>query len=145
MRTRWFLHLACASACAASLACAAQPAIHIEPGPVVLDGEPVHVRIEGIPPRGEVTVTAERWFAPLSVERSAPRLMRSEAVFVADDVGRVDLQSAAPVRGTYSGVDGRGLFWSMQTVVGVQRAAPGSVDTGEVRFQLHGKNAPAAR
>jgi dienelactone hydrolase len=144
MRVSGFLNLVSALACVASLACAVQPAIHIEPGPVVLDGEPVHVAFEGLPPRGEVIVTAERWFAPLSVGRSAPRLMRSEAVYVADDAGRVDLRSAAPVRGTYSGIDGRGLFWSMQSAPGVERAVPGSVDTAEVRFRLHAKDSLTA-
>jgi hypothetical protein len=80
MGARGFLHLVCASACVASLACAAQPAIDIEPGSVVLDGEPVHLVLRGIPPRSEVTVTAERWFAPLAVGRSAPRRMNRRIV-----------------------------------------------------------------
>jgi dienelactone hydrolase len=136
--------LACLQALAAgSVARAAQPAIHIDPAPVVLDGNPLHISITGVAPGSEVTLTAERWFAPLSVQRPAPRLMRSEAVFVADDEGRVELQSTPSQRGSYRGIDPRGPFWSMQPVVGIERATPGSVDTAEVRFQLHVQGAVA--
>jgi dienelactone hydrolase len=38
---------------------------------------------------------------------------RGHAVFKADRNGTVDLTRDAPVSGTYTGVDGMGLFWSM--------------------------------
>jgi dienelactone hydrolase len=115
----------------------AEPAIRIDPGPVVLDGNPIHLSIAGVPPGTEVTLSAQRWFAPVSTQRPRPRLFRSEAVFRADDQGRVDLRSAPSLRGTFVGPDPRGMFWSMQPVAGVERAAPESVDTSEVRFELH--------
>lgn len=62
--------------------------------------------------------------------------MRSEAVFTADQAGRVDLRTAEAVSGTYTGADARGLFWSMLAVPGVERAAAGTVDTSEVRIRL---------
>ena len=117
--------------------CAAQPALRIEPGLVVLDGEPVRVSIVGMTPGGEVTLSAERWFAPLSTQRPRPRLFRSEGVFRADERGRVDLASSAPVRGTYRNVDPRGMFWSMHPVTGAEPAVSGAVDTSEVRFEVH--------
>jgi dienelactone hydrolase len=131
-----------AMALGATLSSAA-PSIRIAPGPAVLNGEPVHVSVVGASPGTEVKLTAERWFAGLSVQRASPRLMRSEAVFTADKDGRVDLRTAEPLRGSYRGADARGLFWSMQPVAGVERAAAGTVDTSEVRFRLNSGDAKA--
>lgn len=113
------------------------PAIRVDPGQQVLEGQPVHLSVVGASPRAEVQLIAERWVAALSVQRPKPRLMRSEAVFVADSEGRVDLRTAQPLRGSYQGVDPRGLFWSMQPVAGVERPPAGSVDTTQVRLLLH--------
>ncbi|QBK04654.1 palmitoyl-CoA hydrolase [Hylemonella gracilis] len=41
---------------------------------------------------------------------------RSEAVFLADSRGVVDLSTQAPVSGSYTGVDSMGLFWSRAPV-----------------------------
>lgn len=41
---------------------------------------------------------------------------RSEAVFLADSSGVVDLSTQAPVSGSYTGVDSMGLFWSRAPV-----------------------------
>ena len=117
------------------------PALHVEPGPIVLDGEPLHVHISGVAPGSRVTLTAERWFAALSTQRSGPRLMRSEAVFMADPGGRVDLRTSAPLQGSYQGADARGLFWSMLPVPGVERASPEAVDTTKVVLRLRTQEA----
>lgn len=121
------------------------PAIEIKPGMRILDGEPVHLTIIDVPPQQEITLTAERWVAPVSTPRPAPRLFRSEAVFTADMNGRVDVTTAVPLRGSYSGADSRGLFWSMRVVPDVARPAAGTVDTGEVRFELRVGNAVRAK
>lgn len=42
---------------------------------------------------------------------------RSEAVFLADPYGVVDLSTQAPVSGSYTGVDPMGLFWSRAPVL----------------------------
>lgn len=119
----------------------AEASLRIEPGPRVLEGEAVHLSVIGAPPRAEVRLVAERWFAGLSTQRPKPRLMRSEAVFVADSDGRVDLRTAPPLRGSYEGADARGLFWSMLPVAGAEHAAAEVVDTTAVRFQLHSAGA----
>jgi dienelactone hydrolase len=62
--------------------------------------EPVVIALRGLPPATRVTIALRR--APWS----------SEATFVADANGVVDLTRTAPVRGDYSGVDPMGLFWS---------------------------------
>lgn len=112
------------------------PALHVEPGPTVLDGEPVHVHVTGVQPGAQVALTADRWFAGLSTRRPQAQLMRSQAVFVADPQWRVDLRTAAPVSGSYEGADARGLFWSMVPVQGVDRAAQDAVDTTQVVLRL---------
>lgn len=114
----------------------AAPTIRVEPSPRVLDGDPIHVSVEGVPPGAQVTVIAERWFSALSTQRRAPRLMRSRAIFAVDQDGRVDLRTAPALSGTYIGSDPRGLFWSMLPVSGVEPAQPDAVDTTEVRFEL---------
>lgn len=119
------------------------PALHVEPGPSVLDGEPVHIHMTGAVPGSLVTLTAERWFAGLSTQRKRPQLMRSEAVFMTDPSGRVDLRTATPLRGSYQGIDPRGLFWSMMPVPHVERASPEAVDTTQVTLRLHAEDAVA--
>lgn len=119
------------------------PALQVHPGPQVLDGEPLHVVVTGARPGARVTLTADRWHAAQSTQRLRPRLMRSEAVFVAGPDGRIDLRTASPVSGSYQGADARGLFWSMLPVPGVERAAPEAVDTTQVVLRLRTEGALA--
>lgn len=112
------------------------PALRVEPGPQVLEGEPVHLSVVDATAGAELTVTAERWVAAPSTQRPTHRLMRSEAVFVADPEGRVDLRTARPLRGSYTHADPRGLFWSMTPAADAGLVPPAPVDTTEVRFQL---------
>ncbi len=112
------------------------PTLHVEPGSSVLDGEPLHIHATGVRPGARVRLTADRWYAATSTQPQRPRLMRSEAEFVADQEGRVDLRTAASLKGSYLGPDARGLFWSMVPVPGVERALPGSVDTTQVVLRL---------
>ncbi|GAA3880040.1 acyl-CoA thioester hydrolase/BAAT C-terminal domain-containing protein [Saccharothrix violaceirubra] len=75
------------------------PDITVKPSGAPLD-TPLAILVEDLPPGESVTVrftTGDRC---------------AEAVFVADDRGVVDLRVHAPVRGSYSGVDAMGLFWS---------------------------------
>ncbi|ANA78740.1 acyl-CoA thioesterase/bile acid-CoA:amino acid N-acyltransferase family protein [Paenibacillus glucanolyticus] len=45
------------------------------------------------------------------------RYLASQASFVADPEGKVELDHQAPIHGTYCGVDGMALFWSMEPTV----------------------------
>lgn len=119
-----------------AFACAAQPALRIEPGRVVLDGDPVVVSVVGVPPGSEVTLSAQRWFAPPSTQRPRLRLFRSQAVFLADDTGRIDLASQPSLRGSYQGIDPRGMFWSMQPVADVAPVSPEAADASEIRLEV---------
>jgi dienelactone hydrolase len=94
---------------------------HIEPANPVLLGEPLSIRLDGLPPDKNVTVTAERVM---------PALYRSQAVFSAPQ-GTLDLATAKPVSGTYSDADVRGLFWSM---VPVEGGEPGGLQPLQVKL-----------
>lgn len=125
---------------ALSFVSSATPTIRIDPGTRVLEGDAINISVEGATPGSEITLTAERWIAGPSARRSTPRLMRSQAVFVADSSGRVDLRTARPQRGTYEDPDPRGLFWSMRQVPDAKPSATDSHSTSEVRFALRAPN-----
>jgi dienelactone hydrolase len=74
--------------------------------PVALADAPVHVRVTGLAPGEEVTVSAQ-------ARDAGGRVWRSQARVTADGGGVVDLDREQPASGTYQGVDGMGLIWSM--------------------------------
>ena len=115
MRTLTLLPLAAASA----LALAAGPA-SMTPGlqapNTLLAGERPHIRVSGLAPFDALTLEAFRT-ASLAVKDGGkwsdqPLRFHAQATFWADASGVVDVDSAAPVSGTYSGADPRGLLWS---------------------------------
>ena len=71
---------------------------------VLLD-EPISMTLSGVAPRATVTIR---------VRGGEGDVWTSNAVFVADDDGQIDLTRTAPVRGSYKGVDAMGLFWSIE-------------------------------
>jgi len=71
-----------------------------------LADQPVHLAVSGLRPHAGVKVSAQ---APARDGKT----WRAEATFTADDQGSIDLDRAAPTAGSYQGVDGMGLFWSM--------------------------------
>jgi dienelactone hydrolase len=81
-------------------------ALTITPARTLID-RPVAIRLAGLPPAQHVTLEsrlddhwADRWL--------------SSATFVADPAGTVDLARAAPIAGTYAGLDPMGLFWAVR-------------------------------
>ncbi|RDI45562.1 acyl-CoA thioesterase/bile acid-CoA:amino acid N-acyltransferase family protein [Falsibacillus pallidus] len=70
---------------------------------------PINIRILDVEPQKEVTIKAHR-----AVEGEKIFHFSSFATFISDDMGQIDLNKQAPVRGTYSGTDGMGLFWSLE-------------------------------
>lgn len=98
----------------------------ISPADEVLQGRPVAVRLTGMEPGQVVEISAERRFG-----RPEPLVWRSSAVFRADARGRIDLATDPALEGSYDGVDGAGLFWSMESTQG---PAPADWRTGEVRL-----------
>lgn len=80
------------------------PALSITPS-VVLSGDPVTIAVTGFSPGELVRIDA--------VQEVRNATLRSHAIFVADEQGRVLPNNQAPVEGTYSGIDPQGIFWSM--------------------------------
>src|SRR5690348_4966717 len=70
--------------------------------------EPVAIRLTDLAPGGLVTVRARM------ATYFDGGTWASEATFVADAAGEVDLTRDAPSSGSYEGVDPMGLFWSMR-------------------------------
>ncbi len=97
---------------AALLACLplAAQTLNVRPGPEVVAGDPLHLAIEGAQPGARLTLRASR----IVSSDWGTRPFQSQAVFVADAAGRVDVDTQAPVEGSYARVDARGLFWSMR-------------------------------
>jgi dienelactone hydrolase len=81
------------------------PTIAVTPASGMID-EPLHVVVRGLPPGVAATVKA------LLVDTHDVR-WSSHATCIADDDGSVDLNSQAPVSGTYDGPDGEGLISSL--------------------------------
>jgi dienelactone hydrolase len=96
--------LVLAAGCAASSRAA--PAVEVD-APAALADQAVHVRATGLEPGARVVVE-------LTADDAQGKTWRSEAAFTADDAGAVDLRRDAPADGgSYAGVDGMGLFWSL--------------------------------
>jgi dienelactone hydrolase len=71
----------------------------------VLIDERIRIALSGLAPHAAVTVHLR------GGENSE---WMSNATFVADDSGTVDLTRMAPVRGSYKEIDAMGLFWSLE-------------------------------
>lgn len=84
--------------------------LRFEPAPVVLEGEPVRLVVDGLRAGEEVGIEATRWYTSSD---APPKRFRSTIRARADAAGRIDLVQAAPLSGSYAGADARGLFWSM--------------------------------
>jgi dienelactone hydrolase len=91
-----------------SLTATAQTLEVSPPGPI-LTGQPVTIRLTGLPPKAAVRLDTERMVA----EMGQKVRYRAEATFTADANGSLDLGKDAPNAGSYRTADLRGLFWSM--------------------------------
>lgn len=86
--------------------CFAQsPVIQVSPQNALID-ENVSIRVTGVAP-GEL-------FSVRAITNSNGGRWSSEATFNADSKGSIDLTMLAPRSGSYQGVDGNGLLWSMR-------------------------------
>ena len=88
--------------------------VSVTPHETLLD-EPVHVQVSGAPAGATTTVTVD------SRDRTGAA-WRSSATFVADSRGAVDVDTDPSRGGTYTGVAGTGLVWSMRPESGVDAA-----------------------
>lgn len=86
----------------------------------IMPGDRAGITVTGARPGAELTVEAYRLGRPpldaKGEKAGPPPLFRASARFRADRRGRVALDGAAPLAGTYAGADARGLFWSGRPV-----------------------------
>lgn len=85
---------------------AAKPALAITPVNGLID-EPRRIVVSGLCPDEIVAITA-------TTERASGEHWMSQATFMADENGVVDLSRDAPVGGDYAEVSAMGLIWSQQ-------------------------------
>jgi dienelactone hydrolase len=88
---------------------------------VLLD-EPIPIALSGLTAKTTVTIR---------VRGGDGNQWTSNAAFVADDTGQIDLTRTAPVRGSYKGIDAMGLFWSIERHRGSPQTAAAEDDDEE--------------
>jgi dienelactone hydrolase len=99
----------------------------VAPQTALIDA-PVRIRAKTESPHTFVTIEARA-----EIDGTA---YRSWASYRTDATGAVNLDAAAPVQGTYAGVDGMGLFWSMQPISS-HGYVPASVVPVRIRLTLY--------
>ena len=104
---------------------------NISPANPVLQGDKISIQLTGLDANARVKITAERAQRSWGTDKNI--VYRSEAVFIANSAGEIDLSTTAavPRSGTYKGVDIRGLFWSMMPT---KTEAAKDAKTGIVNF-----------
>jgi dienelactone hydrolase len=90
------------------------PRIDVMPEHGPVDGE-LSIALSGFPPRCAPTLRA-------TLHDPRKRAWSSQAVFQTDGSGAVDLASAAPESGCYTGADVEGLLWSLEPTDPAPRA-----------------------
>jgi dienelactone hydrolase len=102
--------------------------LDVTPSRALLD-ETTSVRVRGLAAGERVTVRS-------SCTDERGQAWSGWATFVADGDGRVDASAQAPVAGTYDGVDGMGLVWSMALAPDRAQRSPFVVETDPVRIEF---------
>ena len=104
------------------------PKLEIQPTDALIDA-PVSIRLTGLLAEQQVTLCAE-------MESYLGCTWASEATFVADQHGCVDVADQRPIAGTYEQPDAMGLFCSMTPIRGAEPEGiyPTSVASLHVRF-----------
>ena len=101
--------------------------IRVDPDDGLVDQE-VAIRLSDCPPNIPVTIRAR-------VVDDSGHQWGSQATFLTDSDGCVDVSMQSPESGTYNGVDPMGLFWSMEldpSVVERHRFMKGSADPDHI-------------
>ena len=108
--------------------------IVLEPADTVLAGEALSIRVTGLKPGAEVQLRTQRLVREFT---GAQRPYGATARFRAGPDGTLDLARDAPLPGgPYSGIDLRGLFWSMQPLPAEEGAAPAAQGLAPEQVQI---------
>jgi dienelactone hydrolase len=124
---RWGILILAGGEC---LACLQAQTLTIAPDRVLADQSSV-VRASGLRPNEHVTLKADL----IDGERQR---WESEADFVADAEGNIDVSRQAPVKGSYQEVSGMGPIWSLTPAekgISIYRP-PQQLGSQQIRFQL---------
>lgn len=98
---------------------------------IILSDETAVIRVAGLEPNQRVTIQAK-------LVDGADKRWSSQAEFLADPQGTVDVSRQAPAKGSYSEVSAMGLVWSMNPEEKhVERyASPRDLGTQSIEFRL---------
>jgi dienelactone hydrolase len=136
MKLRWTL-----SACLLAGVFAHAQKIGITPNPVMTD-ETTEIRVTEVPAAGHVTIRAE-------LVDGGGQAWASEAEFVADTQGTIEVAKQAPVKGSYRTNSAMGLIWSMRPIAKDvhQYEPPHNLEAQVIHFHLlqGGKETASAR
>jgi len=104
------------------------PKLEIQPTDALIDA-PVSIQLTGLLAEQQVTLRAE-------MANYLGCTWASQATFVADQHGCVDVADQRPIAGTYEQPDAMGLFWSMTPIRGAEPEGiyPTSIASLHVRF-----------
>ena len=104
------------------------PKLEIQPTDALIDA-PVSIQLTGLLAEQQVTLCAE-------MANYLGCTWASQATFLADQHGCVDVADQRPIAGTYKQPDAMGLFWSMTPIRGAEPEGiyPTSVASLHVRF-----------
>ena len=107
---------------------------------MVLHGESPRLVITGLRPKETVVIHSFRMARAYSPDYSqtTQALAHAFGEWVADSKGSVDVDQAAPLRGTYQGADSLGLLWSGERATPVDDVKLAS--EGEVLFRFERKS-----
>ena len=112
------------------------PRLMVTPSPARVD-DPPSIVISSCRPGQTVTVRAR-------MQDGLGRKWESQAAFVADGKGTVDVARQRPISGTYADADARGLLWSMSMVEGQATGLLTSAAPMETEFVVETGTTPAA-
>lgn len=101
--------IAITAALAISLPALAQQ-IQVSPAAEVVEGTALSLRLSELPPLTSIRIVSSRLARGMTPQQPH----QAEAWFTSNAAGELDLAAQAPVSGSYSGADVRGLFWAMQ-------------------------------
>jgi dienelactone hydrolase len=128
--------LAPAAAVPATVGAATIPTLSIQPPEAPID-QPVAIRLSGFVPHQDVAIRATTVGAAFPNLSDTGIVLESVATFRTDAYGALDLDTQAPLSGSYTIVDGMGLFWSMTE----KPAKPGSTSAAPAPTPPHLVNA----
>jgi dienelactone hydrolase len=106
--------------------------------PIALVDTPIRIEVRAFPPREPVTLTVVQTFPSGSS-------WQSQATFLADENGSVDVAHQAPVAGSYDGASPMGLFWSAERLPSKAQPAAGGTVIQPIHVLLEARSGAAAR